>query len=183
MTAPPGIGHNSGTDFDGYAGRLHQWRKARKDLIKGRMPLEVVRMRVRRAAALGLDYGTYASVRASTGRDIVALLFSSSALGMLRQAEMEALAAQKLERIAASRGALIHAPLPVTAVGPLDWAYRAPAFTDSWSAARERLIAVLKARHLPADGVLMIGATAVEREWCAAARAAGWVPSERYFAT
>lgn len=183
MTTTPGIGHNSGQDFNGYSGRLHQWRKARADLVPKTMPLEIVRMRVRRAAALGLDYGTYASVRAGTGRDIVALLFSSSALGMLRQAELEERAARKLADVAADRGALIHAPVPVCAAGPLDWAERAPAFTESWSNVSTGLRQILSSRKLPADGVLMIGATAVEREWCAAARAAGWLPADRYFAT
>ena len=76
-----GIGHNSGQDAAGYTGRLHQWRAARRALLGNALPVEVVRLRVRRAAALGLDYGTYASVRAGTGRDIAALLFSSNALG------------------------------------------------------------------------------------------------------
>ncbi|MEM7490452.1 MAG: hypothetical protein AAF390_15135, partial [Pseudomonadota bacterium] len=98
----PGIGHNSRQDFDGYTGRLHQWRRARTALLGKALPLEVVRMRVRRAAALGLDYGTYASVRATTGRDIVALLFSSNALGMIRRAEMDAARAAKLARVEAA---------------------------------------------------------------------------------
>ena len=178
----PGIGHNSGRDPRGYAGRLHLWRRARAGLVSNRMPLEVVRLRMRRAEALGLDFGTYAAIRATTGRDVVALLFSSSALGMLRRAEMDARAAAKLARVEAQRGVLVHAPVAVAAPAPLDWADRAPAFTDAPAAVAARLRAVLRDRGLPADAVLMVGATAVEREWTPAARAAGWVDAERYFA-
>ena len=175
----PGIGHNSGRDPDGYAGRLHLWRRARADLVAPRLPIEIVRLRVRRAAALGLPYRTYASIRATTGRDVIALLFSSNALDMRPHPAPSALA--KLAGVEAERGALIHAPLPEAAPAPLDWAARAPGFTDTWSATRRRLDAILATRALPRDGVVLIGATAVEREWCAAARAAGWVPREAYF--
>jgi hypothetical protein len=68
------------------------------------------------------------------------------------------------------------------APAPLDWADRAPAFTDRWPAMRDAVRAALTARALPADAVLMVGATAAEREWCAAVRAAGWIDAERYFA-
>ncbi|MEM7643988.1 MAG: hypothetical protein AAF366_15890 [Pseudomonadota bacterium] len=177
----PGIGHNSRQDFDGYTGRLHQWRRARTALLGKALPLEVVRMRVRRAAALGLDYGTYASVRATTGRDIVALLFSSNALGMLRRAEMDAVCAAKLARVEAALGGLIHAPLVVESVAPLDWADRAPGFQLSWSDMSARLRGVLQEKGLPPDGVLMVGDTAFEASWCPAAKAAGYLSGERYF--
>ena len=61
--------------------RHHCWTKARRELLP-EMPLEVVRYRMKRAAELGLDYRTYAGVRASTGRDIVAILFSIPALSL-----------------------------------------------------------------------------------------------------
>jgi hypothetical protein len=177
-----GIGHNSGQDLNGYTGRLHQWRRARHALISGRMPIEVIRARVRRAEALGLDFKTYASVRAATGRDVLALLFSSNAVGLLRQGELDARVAAKLAQVEAERGLLVHAPLPAAPVPPLDWAAQAPAFTLSPADTRDVLVAALRARKLPGDAVLMVGATAIEREWCAAARAAGWVPATRYFA-
>jgi hypothetical protein len=182
MTPIPGIGHNSGEDRTGYSGRLHQWRRARRALLGNALPLEVVRMRVRRAAALGLDYGTYASVRAGTGRDIAALLFSSNALRMIRHAEIEAARAQRLERVEATRAVLVHAPLPVTAPAPLDWAERAPSFAARPAELRRALAGMLRARGLPADAVLVVGDTAFEASWCAAIRAAGYVPAERYFA-
>ena len=43
-------------------------------------PIEVVRMRDRRARKLGLDDKTGASVRAATGHDVVACRFSSNDL-------------------------------------------------------------------------------------------------------
>ncbi|WP_371155138.1 hypothetical protein [Jannaschia sp. 2305UL9-9] len=181
MTAPHGIGHNSRQDFDGYSGRLHQWRKARRDLLGAKLPLEVVRLRVRRAAALGLDYGTYASVRAGTGRDIVALLFSSNALRMIRTAQMTRDRAAKLAAVAAERGVLVHAPGSLVAKPPLDWADRAPGFADSWRQTRARLVQTLRDHHLPPDAVLMIGDTAFEASWCPTARAAGYVSADRYF--
>lgn len=181
MTGTHGIGHNSGQDVTGYAGRLHQWRRARRALLGNTLPVEVVRLRVRRAAALGLDYGTYASVRAGTGRDIAALLFSSNALGMIRRAEIEARRAAKLAEIAATRGALLHPPLAPDPVAPLDWAEAAPSFAATWSTTRAGLRAVLARHGLPADAVLIVGETAFERSWCAAMRAGGYVSGDAYF--
>ena len=183
MSTAPGIGHNSGEDRQGYSGRLHQWRRARRALLGNALPVEVVRLRVRRAAALGLDYGTYAGVRAGTGRDIAALLFSSNALRMIRRAEIEGARAAKLAAVAAPRGALVHAPLPVVAPDPLDWAARAPSFADSPAALRAALRDVLRRHGLPADTVLMVGDTAFEASWCPAIRAAGYLPADRYFGT
>ncbi|UWQ19496.1 hypothetical protein K3551_07675 [Jannaschia sp. M317] len=167
--------------MNGYTGRLHQWRRARQALFSNRIPVEVVRLRVRRAAALGLDYRTYAGVRATTGRDIAALLFSSNALGMLRAAELEDARARKLAAVEAERGALMHRPLPAVAVDPLDFAAEAPLFTESWTEVRARLVAVLAARKLPADAVLMIGDTTFERSWSVTARAGGYLSAETYF--
>lgn len=181
MTWASGIGHNSGQDANGYTGRLHQWRAARRALLGPVLPVEVVRLRVRRAAALGLDYGTYASVRAGTGRDIAALLFSSNALGMIRRAEIDAARAARLARVEAARGVLVHAPLPAEPVAPLDWAEAAPSFADDWTSMRARLRATLKRHRLPADSVLIVGETAFERSWCAAMRAGGYVTGARYF--
>lgn len=176
-----GIGHNSGWDMRGYSGRLHQWRAARRSLLGNTLPVEVVRLRVRRAAALGLDYGTYASVRAGTGRDIAALLFSSNALGLIRQTEIDARRASKLAAVAAERGALMHPPLASEPVAPLNWAERAPSFADSWTEMRRGLREVLRRHALPADAVLLVGETAVEQEWCAAMRAGGYVAGTQYF--
>jgi hypothetical protein len=77
------LGHNGGPSLDrGFGWRHHCWKTAREALLPN-LPIEVVRLRVKRAAEIGLDYRTYASIRASSGHDVVAFLFSSNALRLL----------------------------------------------------------------------------------------------------
>ena len=79
-----GLGHNKGPTLErGASWRRYAWTRARSELLPT-LPIEVARRRVRRARELGLDYKAYAGIRASTGRDIVALLFST---GLLRPAD------------------------------------------------------------------------------------------------
>ena len=60
-----GIGHNGGPSVgSGASWRAQCWRVARADLLP-RLPLEVVRLRVKRAQEIGLAYRTYAGVRAA----------------------------------------------------------------------------------------------------------------------
>lgn len=178
-----GIGHNNGPTMErGTTWRRVSWQKARADLLPN-LPIEVLRRRVVRAKELGLPYKTYASVRAATGRDVIGFLFSSNALRMLRD---EALPADRAARLSAlvnvDRVALFHAPLdPSRAKAPLDAAFAAPAALGAWRDIREGLTGILRDRGLPADGTVIIGDTALERDWCAAARAAGYVEAERYF--
>jgi len=74
------IGHNGGPSIEaGYGFRKHAWGKAREALLP-KLPIEIVRVRVARARRLGLPYRTYAGIRAATGRDVVAFLFSGNAL-------------------------------------------------------------------------------------------------------
>ena len=63
--------------------RTYQWKRAREAMMPKAIPLMVVKMRVRRAAELGMDYATYARCRQATGHDILALLFSSNALRVI----------------------------------------------------------------------------------------------------
>ena len=52
---------------------------------------------MRRARNLGIDYKVYAGIRAATCRDIFALIFSSSALRLLREtAKVDAERAEKI---------------------------------------------------------------------------------------
>jgi hypothetical protein len=180
-----GIGHNRGPSMAPGAGwRRYAWKRARAELLP-KLPLEVVRLRVRRSRELGLDYKTYAGVRAATGRDLVAFLFSSNALrvrpGALRMSEERS---EKLGDLrACGRLALIHLPLDpgaVAAANPvLGSTGRAPAFTDGWGEIREKVCGVIG--PLPRDGVLVIGETGLEREWSEAGRLAGYLPAERFF--
>ncbi len=149
------------------------------------MPIEVVRRRVKRARELGIDYKAYAGIRAATGRDVIALLFSDNALRLVRSGEIAPDRQATLEAIqGASRLALVHAPhTPETVlqINPvLSNADLAPGFTAGWSELRER-VQRLKG-PLPADGIVVIGETWLERNWCEAARLAGYLPAARYFA-
>lgn len=181
----PTIGHNSGRiDEPGKSWRKHVWTKARKDLLPT-LPIEVVRLRVKRATALGLPYKTYAGIRASTGHDLIGFLFSSNALNLLRPGQdIPADRAAVLQAIAAKRIGVAHHPLrPVdlAAQQGLDAAHAAPQFTQSWADMRDRMIAIVQTTRQPADRFVMIGDTSFEAEWAEAARMAGYLPAARYF--
>ncbi len=181
-----GIGHNKGPTMEpGGAWRRYAWRRSREELLP-KLPLEIVRLRVRRARELGLDYKTYAGVRAATGRDLVAFLFSSNALRVMRDtADMPQDVAAKLGAVArCERIAFAQPPVDPARLGAhevIDFAARAPGLAQSWSDVRRRVLSVTAERGLPADAVLVIGDTALEREWREAGRLAGLLPSERYF--
>lgn len=184
-----GIGHNQGPTLErGHAWRRFQWQKAREAAMPAAIPLMVVRMRVARARALGLDYKAYAAIRQATGRDILALLFSSNALQVVR-AEAPMIPVAQAAALAAVQGAqklaLVHRPLDVAAVARenpvLDAVGAAPLFTESWSEMRARLCGFVQAQKLIGDQVLIIGDTSLERDWSGAARAAGYLEAARYF--
>lgn len=178
-----GIGHNKGPSMDrGVAYRRHLWTKARAELLPV-LPLPVVRMRVKRAAEIGLDYKTYATVRATTGRDVVALLFSTNALRLFRAHQaLEAARDAKLAQIKqCARRVITIAPLRPADIPPehLDAVLAAPPVHASMQDA-VRVLAEARGPH-PPDAVLMIGDTGVERDWSAAGRLAGYLPAARYF--
>lgn len=72
---PPGIGHNGGPPLS-MAGSWtgHVWRKAKKQAWAN-PGIEVVRLRARRAAELGLDYHRYQAISMHAGRPPAALFF------------------------------------------------------------------------------------------------------------
>ncbi len=181
-----GPGHNRGPALQAAGGwHLHCWRRARADLVP-HLPVEVVRLRVRRAAELGLDYRTYASVRAATGHDVVAFLFSSNALRVIapgavlppdRAGRLRAL-------VACGRQALATAPLAPQALlaatgGLIDAADPAPYHLAGFGTARRAIRLALGT--VPGDRVLLVGEGALEQDWCAAGGLAGWLPADRYF--
>jgi len=181
-----GIGHNSGrVDEPGYQWRKHVWTKARKELLP-RLPIEVIRLRVKRAAALGLPYKTYAGIRASSGHDLIGFLFSNNALQILRDGQtLPPVQAGKLATLqSVSRSAAVHRPVDPAYVAQLpeiDHAFAAPRFADSWSQMRAQVVAMAAAQGHPADRLLMIGDTGFEREWAEAARMAGYLSAAQYF--
>ena len=181
-----GIGHNSGLSVEpGHSWRKHVWTKARRDLLPV-LPIEVVRLRVKRAAELGLPYKTYAGIRASNGHDLIGFLFSSNALRVLRDGQaLPADRAERLEQLVnTARHALAHCPVTPThlaALPAIDRAFAAPRFTDSWSVMRRDLNAITAELRQPGDRFVLVGDTDFEREWVAAARLAGYVSAAAFF--
>ena len=181
-----GLGHNGGPTMErGRGWRRYAWKRARAELLP-KMPIEVVRRRVKRARELGIDYKAYAGIRAATGRDVIALLFSDNALRLMSDARIPADRRAVVEAVVdADRLMLVHpphAPSLVLQRNPcIAAADQAPGITASWSEVRAR---VQRLKHdLPADGVVVIGETWLEREWCEAARLAGFLPATRFFAS
>jgi hypothetical protein len=180
------LGHNGGPTLEpGASWRRQCWTRARADLLP-HLPIEVLRGRVRRAAEIGLDYRTYASVRAASGHDVVAFLFSTNALRLI--APRPVLAADRAAKLAAIRAcgriALVQAPLTPAAVvqaapAMLDAVHPAPNALGSWREARDRMRAACG--RLPSDAVVLIGDMTLEQEWCAAGRLAGYLPADRFF--
>ncbi|MCU0906443.1 MAG: hypothetical protein MUF73_03150 [Rhodobacteraceae bacterium] len=191
MTPPApvaGLGHNNGPAMDaGLSWRRHAWARARADLLPT-LPIEVLRTRVRRAAELGLDYRTYAGVRAATGRDVVGFLFSSNALRVLRAGDaLPAVHAARLADLHAGRIGLANPPLPPAALAAacgsaLDACAAAPALMAPWRAAREAMDAARRTAGWPADAVILVGAHELERGWSEAGRLAAFLSADRYFA-
>lgn len=182
-----GLGHNLGPTMEpGASWRRHCWTAARESLLP-HLPIEVLRGRLRRAKELGLDYKTYASVRAASGHDVVAFLFSSNALRLLGATPV--LPADRAEKLAAliecGRLAVVSPPLaPEVALraaqAVLQAAFAAP---TGWASFSETAAMLRLAKAgLPGDRILLVGDTALEQGWCAAGRLAGYVPAARYFA-
>ena len=181
-----GLGHNLGPTMEaGASWRKHCWTAARESLLP-HLPIEVLRGRLRRAKELGLDYKTYASVRAASGHDVVAFLFSSNALRLLGATPV--LPADRAEKLAAlvecGRLAVVSAPLMPEVVlraaeGLVQAAFKAPGAMASFSQAASMLR--LATAGLPGDRILLVGDMALEQGWCAAGRLAGYVPAARYF--
>ena len=181
-----GIGHYSGrVDEPGKSWRKHVWTKARRDLMPT-LPLEVVRMRVRRAAEVGLPYKTYAGIRASSGHDLIGYLFSSNALRVMTDAQQ--IPKERAMKLCSLRHtkcpALAHRPVTpehlATQPG-IDHAYAAPQFAQSWRLTRDQLRSAFIAMGKPADRFVMIGDMTLERDWAEAAQLAGYLSAADFF--
>ena len=188
------LGHNKGPSMEaGTSWRTHCWKKARRELLPT-LPIEILRRRVARAAELGLDYTSYASIRAASGHDVVAFLFSSNALRVFPKAPaLPQARAAKLERVKnARRLAALHAPLTPKALAralpqglhPLfEASFTAPDFSQTWGQERAAILQQTQGLGLPRDGVVVVGDTSTEHAWSEAARLAGYVSAERFFET
>ncbi len=185
-------GHNRGPSMaQGTGWRKHCWAKARRELMP-KLPIEILRRRVARAKELGLDYTSYASIRAASGHDVIAFLFSSNALRVFpKQPVMTAARVGKISSIKnTTRLAALHAPLtPETlakalpdGVKPLfEASFTAPDFSQNWGQVRAAVLGQIKTHNLPQDGVVVIGDTSHERAWSEAARLAGYLSADRFF--
>ncbi|MEO1688747.1 MAG: hypothetical protein AAFU61_12660 [Pseudomonadota bacterium] len=190
---PPGIGHNKGPALEpGHGFRKVAWGKARAALLP-RLPLEVLKRRVKRAQELGLAYPAYASILAGTGRDVVAFLFTSHALGLrlARAVEVPERDAARLREITGARRLLLgpereDASRLAEALGAerrivFDLAEPAPALEAPLPEGRAAVQALLTPLKLPADGVVMVGDRAAERDWAEAARLGRFLSRQAYF--
>jgi hypothetical protein len=190
---PLRIGHNGGPPLDPVTTwRRVAWGKARRALV-GHIPLELVRMRIRRARELGLEYPAYASVLLGTGRDITAFLFTAEAIGLRLQhgvALPEATAAKLLGLARCDRLLLAEPGAdPTRLAAALALAHRiefrgagaAPHDQAGLPEGRAAIRDILAPLKLPADAVVMIGTRAAERDWAEAARLAKFMAAERYF--
>ncbi len=185
----PGIGHNRGP---GTGWQLHCWKRARKALV-GTVPLEIVRMRMKRAKELGLAYPEYAAILTGTGRDVVGFLFTAEGLRLrlARELEMPAEVREKLSGLIRCRllalapeaeaPAAFRAELEV--VSGLDFAAagKTPGDGADWSRAREAILSVLGPLKLPADGVVLVGSKEEEAGWAVSARMARFLTGSAYF--
>ncbi|KJZ19788.1 hypothetical protein [Loktanella sp. S4079] len=182
----PGIGHNSGRVVEpGQSWRKHVWTKARKTLMPT-LPIEVVRLRVKRAAELGLPYKTYAGIRASTGHDLIGFMFSTNALQVMRDGQaIPHDRREKLDQtVATARVVLTHRPVSpayMADLGQIDRAYEAPAFGQSWAKTRDYFAQITRRENVPADRYVLVGDTGIERGWCEAGKLAGYLTAESYF--
>ena len=180
------IGHNGGPTMQpGAAWRAHCWRAARAALLPT-LPIEVLRLRVKRAKALGLEYKTYASVRAASGHDVVAFLFSSNALRV--HALAPTMDAAHTARLLAAQDCS-HIGLAVAPLGP---GLLQAANPDSLQATHPAPYVLAKfrdqAQHiraavgvLPRAGVVLVGDHGLEHDWMVAGRLAAFIPAEHFF--
>lgn len=188
----PGIGHNSGPS--GRAWQKHCWTKARKTLIGNTVPLEIVRIRVRRAQELGLTYPQYASVLLG-GRDIVGFLFTVDGLQLRlrRTLEMPNLVKTKLGSL---RNCDLLALSPsgekpdafqveLNAISGLSFSKTAsePEVTAGWSEARAAIRETLAPLGISGKSVVMIGGRGMQAQWAQAGKLAKFIPSADYFGT
>ncbi|MFY0634703.1 MAG: hypothetical protein JXQ91_12900 [Vannielia sp.] len=187
-----GPGHNGGPTLEpGGAWRSYAWKQARAELLPS-LPLPVIQRRLKRAGELGLDFKTYARVRHSAGRDIVAILFSNNALRLVREGQglPEARAAKLRGLSDCGTGLLTHAPQdPDKLAARIEAAHdirlapatQAPRLSDTWGQTRARIRDLLNAAGYLPGAVVLVGDTALEADWAPTAALAGHVTAEQYF--
>ena len=188
------IGHNQGPQ-DGEGFRRVAWKHARAELLGNKVPLQIVRMRVRRAQELGLSYPQYASVLMGTGRDITAFLFTVDGLQLRlrRELEMPGRVKDKLQGLkdadlvsfapSGESPDAFRVELSNVAGVPFVQAAATPEPSASWAEAKAAVRAALDPIKLPSGAVIMVGDQAAQAEWAMAGRLARFLPTQEYFST
>lgn len=190
----PLIGHNQGPSTKlGIGWQRYAWKRARADLLGNKVPLQIVRLRVKRAQELGLSYPQYASILMGTGRDITAFLFTVDGLKLRlrRELEMPEKVSEKLQGLKKC-DLLAFAPsgentedfrMELSDVSGAPFVHSAPELTPSanWAEAKLAVRAALDPIKLPGNAVIMVGTRKVEETWATAGKIARFIPSAEYF--
>lgn len=185
----PGRGHNQPPD-PGAGFRRYAWAQAKAAAVERLSPAQA-RRRIARAAELGMEYPTYASVLRMAGRDPAALLFTPGGLG-LRLPRRLALPAGLRARLAGVQGCHLLALAPadeapeafleelrdVTAL-PFAAAGVMPARLTPWQAQAAALRLALDPLRLTGAAVVLVGAA--EAALCAPARLGAYLDHAQYF--
>lgn len=176
---PIGIGHNNGPPMATRWG-THCWRRAQARAWKPPGP-EVVRLRLRRAAELGLDYRQLAAILMETGRAPTAIVFALEALLAPGAAErLRGLDRPRLLAVAVDRdGAAAARAGQVGADGGRR--------LDGWRVVADRrelpdaVTALLDAQGVPPAAALLVGVSDADREVVVRARLAAYLDAAAYF--
>ena len=188
------IGHNNGPSMKtGLGWQRHCWTKARKDLLGKAIPVEIVRMRIKRARELGLAYPQYASIMLGSGRDIVGFLFTVDGLHLRlrKRLEMPDRVQDKLKSLrkcslmafapSGENPEAFRVELQQVAGAPFVAAAPEPRADINWPDARSAIRAALDPLKLPSDAVVMIGTRDMEKQWAAAGKMARFIPASDYY--
>ncbi len=178
---PIGIGHNNGPPMATRWG-LHCWRRAQAQAWKAPAP-EIVRLRLRRAAELGLSYRQYASILMEAGRSPTAIVFGLEALATpgaverLRGLDRPRLLAVAIDGNGDGRADERLRQLADAAGGRVA-SWRSVADPDALPRAVLDLLAV---QAVSPKATLMVGASDVERDCAIRARLAAFLHADAYF--
>lgn len=196
LGTPPGPGHNlAPTPVSLW--HQHMWARARADHPDSRLPLPVVKMRMARAAELGMRYADYAALYRTGGRDPAALLFTPAALHLrlarrldmpdpvrrhlarLRACDLLALAPQSEDPDAFLEELREVSALPFRTAGMM------PAPQASWQALGASLRRALDPLRLSGTAVALVAhdlsEARISQALCTAGRLAGVVDRDAYF--
>lgn len=193
---PAGIGHNR-EPAPVSLWHQHMWARARAEHSDSRLPIAVIRMRMARAAELGMVYSDYASLYRTAGRDPAGLLFTPDALQLRlsRRLEMPATVRAHLAQVGACH-LMALAPegenpdafleeLREVSTLPFVAAAEMPTLQAPWQMLATTLRRALGPLRLPGNAVALIANSRSEAQVCAglctAGRLGGVLDSNAYF--